>query len=158
MTIPADEFTPTDATLIPTGEFRKVDGTDFDFRKPTAVEERIRDGNDLQLANARGYDHNWVVSHSWASAPRLVSRLEDPQSGRVLEVLSTAPGVQFYAGNFLDGTIVGKHGHIYRMGDAIALEPQAFPDTVNHPNFGSMRLDPGQVYVNKIVFRLSVEK
>ena len=158
LTIPAAEFTPVDATLIPTGEFRAVAGTPFDFRRPTKVADRLRDGRDAQLRFGRGYDHNWVVGRTTAAAPRLVARLEDPDSGRVLELLSEQPGLQFYSGNFLDGTIVGKSGHIYRMGDAICLEPQRFPDTPNQPAFGSARLAPGETYENHMIFRFSTMK
>lgn len=156
LTIPAEEFTPVDDTLIPTGEFRKVGGTVFDFRQPTEINRRVRDAKDDQIRFGRGYDHNWVISRKPAAAPRLVARLEDPGSGRVMEILSQAPGVQFYSGNFLDGTIVGKAGKAYREGDAIVLEPQMFPDTPNRPEFGSVRLDPGQRYENKIIYRFSV--
>ncbi|WP_202804584.1 aldose epimerase family protein [Sphingomonas sp. PR090111-T3T-6A] len=155
LTIPAEEYSPTDATAIPTGEFRKVAGTVFDFRKPAAINDRVRDASDVQIRYGRGYDHNWVVSRKAAAAPRVMARVEDPVSGRVMEVLSEQPGIQFYSGNFLDGTITGKSGHIYREGDAIVLEPQMFPDTPNHPAFGSVRLDPGQAYTNHITFRFS---
>ncbi len=156
LTIPADEFTPVDETLIPTGEFRKVAGTVFDFRKATPIGQRVRDAGDAQIRFGRGYDHNWVVSRTAAAAPRLLARVEDPQSGRVMEILSRAPGIQFYSGNFLDATIVGKSGKAYREGDAIVLEPQMFPDTPNRPEFGSVRLDPGRTYENKMLFRFSV--
>ena len=156
LTIPAEEYTPVDETLIPTGEFRKVAGTVFDFRKPTLIDRRVRDAADEQIRFGRGYDHNWVVSRSPAATPRLVARLEDQPSGRVMEVFSRAPGIQFYSGNFLDGTLVGKAGKAYREGDAIVLEPQMFPDTPNRPEFGSVRLDPGQRYENKIIYRFSV--
>lgn len=156
LTIPADEFTPTDATAIPTGEFRKVAGTDFDFRRPTAVGLRVRNYKDEQLAFGRGYDHNWVISRDKAKAPRVVARLEDPSSGRVMEVISDQPGLQFYSGNFHDGTTVGKSGRAYRMGDSIVLEPQMFPDTPNHPAFGSIRLDPEGEYRNLITYRFSI--
>ncbi|HEY0316193.1 MAG TPA: aldose epimerase family protein [Sphingomonas sp.] len=155
MTIPAQAYTPTDATAIPTGEFRPVAGTPFDFRTPTAIGLRVRDGRDEQLRFGRGYDHNWVVSKTRPKGMQLMARVEDPASGRVMEVLSDQPGIQFYSGNFLDGTITGKSGHIYREGDAIVLEPQMFPDTPNQPAFGSVRLDPGQTYANHIVFRFS---
>jgi aldose 1-epimerase len=155
LTIPAEEYSPTDATAIPTGEFRKVAGTVFDFRKPTAINDRVRDASDVQIRYGRGYDHNWVVSRKAVASPRVMARVEDPVSGRVMEVLSEQPGIQFYSGNFLDGTITGKSGHIYREGDAIVLEPQMFPDTPNRPAFGSVRLDPGQTYSNHIVFRFS---
>lgn len=157
LTIPADEFTPTDRTAIPTGEFRKVDGTPFDFRKPTVIGLRVRDGNSEQLRFGRGYDHNWVISRTRAAAPRMVARVEDPVSGRVMEVWSREPGLQFYSGNFLNGMIVGKSNHIYRQGDAIVLEAQMFPDTPNQPKFGSIELDPGQSYDNRISFKFSTE-
>jgi len=154
LTIPADHFTPIDSGLIPTGEFRDVTGTVFDFRKPTAIGARVRDA-DEQIVYGKGYDHNWVIAKTLSPTPRLLVRVEDPVSGRVMEMLSNQPGLQFYSGNFLDGTTVGKSGHLYRQGDAIVLEPQGFPDTVNHPAFGSARLDPGQTYHNVIVLRFS---
>jgi aldose 1-epimerase len=155
LTIPADHFSPTDATAIPTGEFRPVAGTVFDFRKATPVGARVRDASDAQIVYGRGYDHNWVIARTLAPQPRLLARVEEPKSGRVMEVLSNQPGLQFYSGNFLDATTVGKAGRIYRMGDAIVLEPQMFPDTPNRPEFGSVRLDPGQTYRSVIVWRFS---
>jgi aldose 1-epimerase len=153
----ADTYTPVDATLIPIGARRSVAGTPFDFRQARAIGELIRDGHDEQLRIGRGYDHNFVL---WGEPSprgfRLAAALEDPASGRVMEVLTTAPGVQFYSGNFLDGTVVGKGGRIYRQGDALCLEPQVFPDTPNHPDFPSARVDPGHEYVNAMVFRFSV--
>jgi aldose 1-epimerase len=157
LTIAADAFTPVDATLIPTGEIRAVAGTDYDFRKGKPIGRDIRDGKEPQLLQGRGYDMNWVISRSQAAKPRLVARVVDPHSGRVLTLYSTQPGLQFYSGNFLDGTSVGKSGRIYRQGDAFALEPQIFPDTPNHPSFGSARLAPGQTYENRIVYRFSVD-
>jgi aldose 1-epimerase len=155
----ADSYLPVDATLIPSGERRNVAGTPFDFRQPRTIGQSIRVGSDEQLRIGRGYDHNFVIAgepspHGLRSA----AWLEDPVSGRVLEVLTTAPGVQFYSGNFLDGTVVGKGGRIYRQGDALCLEPQLFPDTPNHPDFPSARLDPGREYVNMMVFRFSVSR
>lgn len=157
LTIPAEHYLPTDATAIPTGEIRPVAGTVFDFRTPTAVGARVRDASDQQIVFGRGYDHNWVVGREPVDSPRLVARVEDPDSGRVMEVLSDQPGLQFYSGNFLDATVAGKAGRLYRMGDAIVLEPQMFPDTPNRPEFGSVRLEPGQEYRNRIVFRFSVD-
>ena len=154
LTIPADSFTPTDAGAIPTGEFQPVAGTVFDFRAPTPVGARVRDA-DPQIVLGKGYDHNWVIARERSAEPRLLARLEDPASGRVMEVWSDQPGLQFYSGNFLDGTVTGKSGHLYRQGDAVVLEPQMFPDTPNQPAFGSVRLDPGQTYVNRIEFRFS---
>lgn len=155
LTIPAEHYSPTDATAIPTGEFRPVAGTPFDFRTPTAVGARVRDASDQQIVFGRGYDHNWVIARDVAKAPRLLARVEEPVSGRVLEVHSNQPGIQFYSGNFLDGTVVGKGGKLYRQGDTVVLEPQKFPDTPNQPEFGSVRLDPGQTYRNVIQFRFS---
>ncbi|AND70229.1 aldose 1-epimerase [Dyella thiooxydans] len=157
LTIPADHFTPVDATLIPTGEFRAVAGTDYDFRQGKPIGRDIRDGKEPQLLQGRGYDMNWVISRHKADKARVVARVADPHSGRVLSLYSAQPGLQFYSGNFLDGTSVGKSGRIYRQGDAFVLEPQIFPDTPNQPAFGSARLDPGQTYDNRIVYRFSVE-
>lgn len=156
LTIPADHFHPTDATAIPTGEVRPVDGTPFDFRRPTPVGARVRDGADEQIRIGRGYDHNWAVAREVAPEPRLLARVEHPGSGRVLEVHSTQPGLQFYSGNFLDGSIRGKSGRLYRQGDAVVLEPQMPPDTPNKPAFGSVRLDPSETYRNRIEFRFGV--
>lgn len=153
LTIPAGHFTPTDAGAIPTGAIQPVAGTVFDFREPTPVGEQVRDASDQQILWGKGYDHNWVVSRDVATAPRLMARVEEPGSGRVMEVLSDQPGIQFYSGNFLDATVVGKSGKLYRQGDAIVLEPQKFPDTPNRPDFGSARLDPGRTYRNTILFR-----
>ncbi|TAN03412.1 MAG: galactose mutarotase [Rhodanobacteraceae bacterium] len=158
LTIPANEITPTDATQIPTGKFMPVAGTDFDFRKPKPIGQDIRDGKDIQLIYGHGYDMNWVISRHKAPAPRLMAKVVDPHSGRVLELYSRQPGLQFYSGNYLDGTSVGPSGHIYRQGDAFVLEPQLFPDTPNHPNFGSAVLLPGQTYHNDITYVFSVEK
>ena len=157
LTLTAEEFTPVDATLIPTGEFRKVAGTVFDFRTAKPIGRDIRDGREQQLVFGRGYDHNWVVSRLPAKEPRLVAHLEDPSSGRVLDLLTDQPGLQFYSGNFLDGTTVGKSGHVYRQGDAFVLEPQQFPDTPNQPAFGSVRLAPGATYRNRIIYRFSTK-
>lgn len=156
LTIPADEYLPTDETAIPTGEFRAVAGTAFDFRTPQRIADRVRDARNDQLRIGRGYDHNWVIAREIVDHPQLVARVEDPGSGRVMEIFSDQPGLQFYSGNFLDATSCGKDGRMYRMGDAIALEPQQFPDTVNRPAFGSVRLDPGQVYRNRIAWRFGI--
>ena len=157
-TIPAKAFTPVDANLIPTGELKPVDGSVFDFRTARRVADGIRDGRDQQIVYGRGYDHNWALDKGATRTPELAARLEDPASGRVLEVLTTEPGVQFYAGNFLDGTLVGKSGHLYRMGDGIALEPQKFPDAPNKPAFLSARVDPGKPYHHQMIYRLSVKR
>lgn len=158
LTLASNGYTPVDAELIPTGAITPVAGTPFDFRKPTVVGQRIRDARDPQIVVGRGYDHNMVLTGKAGGAPRLSARLADPKSGRVLEILSDQPGIQFYTGNFIDGTLTGKSGRIYRQGDGIALEPQHFPDAPNKPAFASVRLDPGQTYSNTMVFRLTTEK
>lgn len=158
LTIPADGYTPVDNELIPTGVVTPVAGTAFDFRTPTAVGERIRDASDPQLVIGKGYDHNYALNGKSGGALRLAARLADPKSGRVLEILSDQPGVQFYSGNFLDGSWIGKSGKLYRQGDGIALEPQHFPDAPNKPQFAPVRLDPGQTYRNVMVFKVSVAK
>jgi len=155
VTIPAQTYTPVDTTLIPTGEFRSVAGTPFDFRTPRRVSDRMRDGHDEQIRIGRGYDHNWVVSRAPVAGLHTVAKVRDPGSGRTMEILSNQPGVQFYTGNFLDGTATGKGGTIYRQGDGLCFEPQVFPDTPNKPDFGSARLDPGKTYGNRIVYRFS---
>jgi len=152
--IPADAYTPVDTGLIPTGKFHPVQGTALDFRKPIAVGARVRDGREQQILFGRGYDHNFVIARDISREPRLLARVEEPSSGRGFELWSNQPGLQFYSGNFLDGTVVGKSQRAYRQGDAIVLEPQIFPDTPNRPEFGSARLDPGQSYRNVIVYRL----
>jgi aldose 1-epimerase len=154
LTLAADAYTPVNATLIPTGELRSVAGTPFDFRQPHAIGERIREGRDEQIRLGRGYDHNFVVNGT-SGRLRPAAHLEDPASGRVMELLTTAPGIQFYSGNFLDGTTAGKSGRVYRQGDALCLEPQVFPDSPNRPDFPSSRLNPGETYVNTMMFRFS---
>jgi aldose 1-epimerase len=158
LTIPAKAITPVDDKLIPTGALQPVAGTVFDFRGGRVVGEGIRDGSDQQIRYCHGYDHNFALDKGLTAKPELAARLEDPVSGRVLEVLTTEPGVQFYTGNFLDGTFIGKKGHLYRMGDGIALEPQKFPDAPNKPNFVSARVDPGKPYHHAMIYRLSVAR
>ncbi|WP_416354500.1 aldose epimerase family protein [Sphingomonas sp. Leaf28] len=158
LTIPAKAITPVGETLIPTGALQPVAGTVFDFRGGRIVGEGIRDGRDQQIRYGHGYDHNFALDKGLTAKPELAARLEDPLSGRVLEVLTTEPGVQFYTGNFLDGTFVGKQGHLYRMGDGIALEPQKFPDAPNKPSFVSARVDPGKPYHHAVIYRLSVAR
>ncbi|WP_074552012.1 aldose epimerase family protein [Dyella sp. AtDHG13] len=156
LTIAGEAYLPVDAGSIPTGEIRKVAGTPFDFRHAKPIGRDIRT-NDPQLLNGRGYDHNWVISKGEAKALRMVARVEDPMSGRVLTLKSTQPGLQFYSGNFLDGTTVGTGGHVYRQGDAFVLEPQLYPDTPNQASFGSARLEPGHEYRNLIVYEFTTE-
>jgi len=154
VTLHAERFTPVDATLIPTGERRPVAGTVFDFRTPHRVGDRIRDAKDQQIRYGRGYDHNFIVDGA-AGTLRPAVVVSEPVSGRTLELSTSAPGVQFYTGNFLDGTFFGKGGRAYRQGDAICMEPGVFPDSPNHPDFPTSRLNPGQTYVNTIVYRFN---
>jgi aldose 1-epimerase len=159
--ITASHFTPVDETLIPTGELKTVAGTPFDFRTPAAIGARI-EANENQLHFGKGYDHNWVIdpearaskAHR-ADQMRLDARVYEPDTGRVLEVLSTQPGLQFYSGNFLDGTITGKGGRVYERRAGFCLEPQHFPDSPHHADFPSTVLKPSEVYRNRIEYRFS---
>lgn len=151
--INADAFTPVDKTLIPTGEIRPVEGTPFDFTEPTAIGERI--GNDnQQLAFGQGYDHNFVLNRTSGPSEVLVlaARVTEPDSGRVMEVSTTEPGIQFYAGNFLDGTLTGKSGNAYGHRSGFALETQHYPDSPNQEKFPSTILEPGQTYQTRTVY------
>ena len=152
--INAKKYTPIDATLIPTGEIARVAGTPLDFRKRTAIGKRIRSGNQ-QMVFARGYDHNWVLDRSAGTGLQRAALARDPKSGRVLTVSTTEPGLQFYSGNFLDGTLVGTSGRMYRQGDAFTLETQHYPDSPNHPNFPSTVLRPGQTFASSTVYGFS---
>ncbi len=158
VTIHADAFTAVDDSMIPTGEIRPVDGTAMDFRTPTAIVARIRDGNERQLVLGRGYDHNYVLRGGVTPEPKPAVRVSDPASGRVLEISTTEPGVQFYSGNFLDGTRTGKSGLLYRQGDGLCFETQHFPDAPNHPTFPSTRLDPGQTHRSRTVWRFTTSQ
>ena len=153
--INADKITTVDSHLIPTGEFLDVTGTPFDFRTPTAIGARINDP-DKVLQYGPGYDHNWVINKP-LSEFGLQARVTDPASGRVMEVWSDQPGLQFYAGNFLDGTLHGKDGKVYTRRSAFTMEPQFYPDAPNHPNFPSTELKPGQTYHNTIEYKFSAE-
>jgi aldose 1-epimerase len=153
--INAKRYTPVDPTLIPTGAIDPVAGTPMDFRHATAIGKRIRNGFS-QLVIGHGYDHNWVLNRGTNhSASFVAARVTDPASGRVLTVRTDQPGLQFYAGNFLDGTLVGTSGRMYRQGDAFALETQHYPDSPNHSNFPSTLLLPGQVYDTTSSYQLS---
>jgi aldose 1-epimerase len=154
--IPADKFTPVDKTLIPTGELKPVDGTPFDFRTPTAIGARIGQ-EDEQLKFGGGYDHNWVINKQIGQLT-LMARVSEPTSGRVMEVWSTEPGLQFYSGNFLDGKNKGKGGWVYQFRNGFCMEPQHYPDSPNHPDFPSVVLKPGQTYGNTIIYKFSVQK
>ena len=137
------------------GELRPVAGTAFDIRRVTEIGERLRDRSDDQLRLGHGYDHNWVVSRAPAPGPRLVARLEDPAPARVLEVLSAEQGLQVYSASFLDGSVRGKRGQLYQMGDTVCLEPQRFPDTPNRPAFGTALLASGETYHPRMIFPFS---
>jgi aldose 1-epimerase len=150
----ASSYTPVDSTLIPTGAIDPVAGTPFDFTTFHAIGERIRN-NDQQLVFGRGYDHNFVLNQPSGSGLNWAAKLFDPSSGRKLTILTTEPGIQFYSGNFLDGTLYGTSGHQYRQGDGLALETQHFPDSPNKSNFPSTRLDPGQTYRSATVYAFS---
>ncbi|WP_035706085.1 aldose epimerase family protein [Niveispirillum irakense] len=154
LTIPAETYLPTDAGSIPTGEFRSVAGTVFDFRTPQPIGARVRNASDEQIRFGRGYDHNWVITRTPPKDMQLMVRVVAPGSGRGFELWSNQPGLQFYSGNFMDATTHGKAKKIYRMGDAIVLEPQNFPDAPNQKGFPSARLEPGQTYRNVMTYRL----
>jgi aldose 1-epimerase len=154
--INADKFTPVDATLIPTGELRPVAGTPFDFTTPHTIGERIGLTSDEQLKFGGGYDHNWVLNKN-SEKLSLAAVVTEPTSGRVLEVWSTSPGVQFYSGNFLDGTITGKGGWTYQFRNGFCFEPQHFPDSPNHPAFPTTELKPGETYHNTIIYKFSAK-
>ena len=151
--ITADKFTPVNANLIPTGELKSVEGTPFDFRQPTAIGARI-DSPDQQMQYGAGYDHNFVLNRA-GDAPSLAARITEPQSGRVMDVLTTQPGMQFYTANHITGEIKGKEGAIYHARGAYCFETQHFPDTPNQPSFPTAVLKPGEKYHQITVFRFS---
>lgn len=156
LTLDAARFTPVDATLIPTGALAPVEGTPFDFRGATAIGARIG-ADDPQLKFGNGYDHNFVLNGT-AGQLRHVASVEEPTSGRTLDISTTEPGVQFYTGNFLDGTLTGKSGRVYKQRYGFCLETQHFPDSPNHPAFPSTILRPGERYQTKTVFAFGVRK
>ena len=151
--INAGRYTPIDATSIPTGEIAPVAGTPFDFRQATAIGARI-DQDNPQLKNGKGYDHNWVLNRAGGGL-QFAARVTDPKSGRTLSISTTEPGIQFYSGNFLDGTITGKNGHVYGHRSALCLETQHYPDSPNQANFPSTILRPGRAYDSKTVYTFS---
>jgi aldose 1-epimerase len=161
LTIDADRYTPTDAAQIPTGELAPVAGTPFDFRRPTPIGARI-DADTEQVRRGHGYDHNFVLNNWSASAsdgpPRHAARLVDPSSGRTLDVATTEPGLQFYSGNYLDDTAVGKTGHVYGRRSALCLETQHFPDSPNHATFPSTILRPGTEFRSATVLTFGVTR
>lgn len=155
VTIYADKFTPVDKGLIPTGELRNVEGTPFDFRSSKAIGERI-EANDEQLKLGRGYDHNWVLNRT-GSGMEPAAKVIEAKSGRVMEVITTEPGLQFYTGNFLDGTLHGKAGKVYSRRFAFCMETQHFPDSPNKPAFPSVVLKPGGHYQTTTIYRFSTQ-
>jgi aldose 1-epimerase len=155
LTLLADRFTPVDKGLIPTGELRSVAGTPFDFQKPRAIGAGI-DADDEQIKFGGGYDQNFVFKQPPNGSVRFVGRATEPQSGRVLELSTTEPGVQFYTGNFLDGSIKGKGGVSYVKRSGFCLETQHYPDSPNKPNFPSVVLRPGETYKTTTVYAFSV--
>ncbi|MBW6456797.1 MAG: galactose mutarotase [Trueperaceae bacterium] len=154
----ADAFLPVGEGMLPTGELRPVDGTPYDLRRERRLAEVLR-ADDAQVAGAKGVDHCFVLDRAGAAGDEIVEavRLHDPVSGRTLRLSTTEPGVQVYAGGYLDGSLVGRSGRRYRQGDGIALEPQRFPDAVHHPHFPSVVLRPDEVYRQRSVFALGVD-
>jgi aldose 1-epimerase len=153
----AKRYTPVDPTLIPTGALDRVAGTPMDFTEPAAIGARNRDGTFAQLVIGRGYDHNWVLDrhdHSYTKL-ELAARVVEKGSGRILTIYTTEPGIQFYAGNFLDGTLIGTSGRMYRQGDGFALETQHYPDSPNQPHFPTTTLLPGQTYQTTTIYQFS---
>ncbi|MBN1986992.1 MAG: galactose mutarotase, partial [Prolixibacteraceae bacterium] len=154
--INADFYTPVDDGLIPTGEIAPVEGTPMDFRKPTPIGERV--GNDFeQLKFGNGYDHNWVLNQADGGLT-FAAKVLEPNSGRTMEVYTNEPGIQFYGGNFLDGSVTGKQGKIYPFRSALCLETQHYPDSPNKPAFPSTILEPGEEYYSVCVYKFGVEE
>ena len=151
----AARYTPVDAGLIPTGELRGSFGTPFDFSVPTAIGARIDDAQDQQIKFGLGYDHNWVLDHPTAGDLIVGAEVMDPATGRFLKLSTTQPGVQFYTGNFLDGTIKGKGGKVYGKRAALCLETQHFPDSPNHPAFPTTTLKPGETMTSRTIWRFA---
>lgn len=154
ITINADAYTPVDATLIPTGELAPVEGTAFDLRQPTRIGDGIR-SEEEQMLLGRGYDHNFVLNRATEGDLEMAATVTEPTSGRTMEVWTTEPGIQFYSGNFLDGTLIGSAGEMYRQGDGFCLETQHFPDSPNQPDFPSTVLQPGDTYQTTTVYKFS---
>ncbi len=155
VTLNADRYTPVDENLIPTGELASVAGTPFDFRQPKAIVADIRSGHP-QIVRGRGYDHNFVLNTTNRNQPGLAAQVSEPVSGRTMDVLTTEPGVQLYTGNFIDATLVGSAGSVYRQGDGLCLETQHFPDSPNQPDFPSTVLQPGETCQTTTIFKFGV--
>lgn len=156
LTINADQTTPIDSTFMTTGEIVSVKGTDLDFTSPMAIGARIDNDNE-QLKNGKGYDHNWVLNTK-GDINKVAATLECPATGIVLDVYTSEPGIQFYAGNFLDGTLTGKKGIVYKHRTAACLETQKFPDTPNKPEWPTAQLNPGEKYTSECIYKFSVKK
>jgi len=154
----ADYYTPTNYNLIPTGELAPVEGTPFDFRLPKVIGPGQRSSHE-QIRAAHGYDHNFVLARPSAddASLMLAARVYELQTGRIMEVWTTEPGIQFYAGNFINATLVGTSGHIYRQSDGLALETQHYPDSPNQPHFPTVRLDPGQTYHTTTIYKFAAD-
>ena len=157
LTMDCDQYTPTNADMIPTGKIAKVAGTPLDFRTPTAVGDRINDSTFIDIKYGSGYDHNYVINNP-GDLSKAVCRVVSPSTGIVMEVFTSEPGVQLYTGNHLKGNHVGKKGIVYQDRTALCLETQHFPDSPNQPNFPSTTLDPDSVYTSKCIYKFSVEK
>lgn len=157
LTINGSHIVPVDENLIPTGEISEVDGTPFDFRQPVAIGSRIDQDNE-QLQNGKGYDHNWVIDRKTQKQVEHNATLYEPASGRIMEVWSDQPGMQFYSGNFFDGKVMGKYGKAQNFRESVALETQHFPDSPNHENFPSTRLNPGETYTQTCIYKFSVKQ
>ena len=157
LTIDADYYTPVDSTFMTTGELAPVEGTPMDFRTPTPVGARINDYDFVQLKNGNGYDHNWVLNTK-GDVTRKCATLESPLTGIVLDVYTNEPGIQVYAGNFLDGSLTGKKGITYNQRASVCLETQKYPDTPNKPEWPSAVLRPGEKYMSQCIFKFSVNK
>jgi aldose 1-epimerase len=158
MMLNADHITPVDEGLIPTGELMPVEGTPFDFRTPTAIGDRVNDESDKQIKFGGGYDHNFVLNKEEEGALTLAAKVTEPTSGRLMEVWTNEPGVQFYCGNFLDGTNIGKGGTPYEHRNGFCLETQHFPDSVNKPEFPNTILQPGEEYKTTTIYKFSTQE
>lgn len=157
LTVDADYYTPVDSTFMTTGEIASVEGTPMDFRTPVPVGTRINDYDFVQLKNGNGYDHNWVLNAK-GDINRKAASLKSPKTGIVLDVYTNEPGVQVYAGNFLDGSLTGKKGIAYNQRASVCLETQKYPDTPNKPEWPSAVLRPGEKYMSRCIFKFSVDK
>lgn len=157
LTIDADYYTPVDSTFMTSGEIVTVEGTPMDFRTPTPVGARINEYDFAQLKNGNGYDHNWVLNTK-GDVNRKCASLKSPKTGIVLDVYTNEPGIQVYAGNFLDGSLTGKKGITYNQRASVCLETQKYPDTPNKPEWPSAVLRPGEKYMSQCIFKFSVDK